>query len=239
MRRLAGGLVLVVIAAATAAWPGDARARRAKALRPDPALVGLGPRELSVLDEIARLRASPPEYAKVLEPRRERYQGLHYDLGDTKLVTNEGLLALEEAIGALGKLKKLPKLKPSTGMSRAAADHVADLGKSGATSHHGSDGETAGARLERYGTWKQRNAELMSFGWKEAADVVGWLLVDDGLPDRPNRASLLDPKLGYVGVACGPHAAHEHCCVLLLVDHYKDAKHPKPRTQRLEVFFRE
>jgi uncharacterized protein YkwD len=57
-------------------------------------------------------------------------------------------------------------------------------------------------------------AENMAFGENPARQVVIQLLVDDGVPDRGHRATILDPSYRVAGAACGPHARYRQMCVI-------------------------
>jgi len=46
----------------------------------------------------------------------------------------------------------------------------------------------------------------LSFGAYSPRDVViGWI-IDDGIPNRPNRTSVFDPEYNVAGIASGPHS---------------------------------
>jgi hypothetical protein len=237
---LAVGALLVV---GLAAAPAHAARKRGRAKRAPKRIAFLTPLEQAVWQEFAALRQAPRKYAAAaLEPLRGAYAGKHFKLaGDTVLVTNEGVAGLDGALADLrGGKKRLRKLKLSKGMSLAARDHVLDIGKTGSTDHAGADGDTAGARLSRYGEWEHRNAELLSFGWGEAAQIVAWLLIDDGAPGHGQRKQLLADRWRFGGLACGTHAEHEHVCVILLADKYRDAnKKVTARTKQLRVYVTE
>ena len=56
--------------------------------------------------------------------------------------------------------------------------------------------------------------EAIQYGFADAREIVIFLLVDDGVPDRGHRKVLLDPGYHYVGVGVGAHAKFEKMCVL-------------------------
>jgi uncharacterized protein YkwD len=78
--------------------------------------------------------------------------------------------------------------------------------------HKGTDGSMAWDRVSRYGDWKTKIAENMTFGPATAHDVVASLIVDDGITDRGHRKNVLDPDVRLVGISCGPHKALRVMC---------------------------
>jgi uncharacterized protein YkwD len=181
--------------------------------------------EEELLAEVNRLRADPPAWAGNLRWYRSLFDGqLVRAPGEIALQTQEGPGAVDEAIRFLERAEPLPPLRRSPGMSRAAAEHAADLGESGQTGHLGADGSQAWDRLSRHGKWKKTSGEVVSFGQRAARRVVIQFLVDDGVPDRGHRKNLFDPGFAVAGVACGPHARYGHCCVITLAGDYEEAR---------------
>lgn len=185
----------------------------------------LSPLELSLLDDVNQLRADPPAWANVLKQERAWYRGnLLYIPGETPIVTQEGLRALNEAIVAVESVRSpLSRLTLSAGLARAAADHVRDTGARGLFGHKGADGSEFNQRIERYGTWSGVVAENIVYGPLKARDLVVQQIVDDGVKDRGHRLNLLNPAWRYVGIACGPHKVYGAMCVLDFAEGYREA----------------
>jgi uncharacterized protein YkwD len=78
--------------------------------------------------------------------------------------------------------------------------------------HKGTDGTMAWDRVSRYGDWKTKISENMTFGPSTPHDVVAALVVDDGISDRGHRKNILDPDVKVVGISCGPHKALRVMC---------------------------
>ena len=134
--------------------------------------------------------------------------------GRPLLRTEEGAAAVREAIDALGAHQRAPVLRWSQGLAGAAADHVRDQGPIGGLEHRGTDGSSPAQRAERRGRWFGAMAENIAYGDNPARQVVIQLLVDDGVPDRGHRDSILDPRWGTECVACGPHREYRQICVM-------------------------
>ena len=182
-------------------------------------------RARQIAADLNALRADPSGYARHIEARIPRYRGKVLRLpGQIALRTAEGAAAAREAVRTLRTAKPVGFLQLSNGLSRAAADHVADIGPKGLMSHDGSAGEDMQGRIARYGARFDYLGETISFGPSEARAVVIDLLVDDGVPGRGHRKILLDPRFRFVGAACGSHAVYRTMCVLDFARQWEEKK---------------
>lgn len=186
----------------------------------------LSPLETGLLRTLNRLRDNPAGYIPVLRQERQYYQGKIVEVpGQPDLITQEGVRPLDEAIRALQAIRSpRGRLTLSVGLSRAAAEHVRDMGRIGLLGHDGSDGSHFAVRLDRYGTWSGEIGEAIGYGPNNARDMITDLLIDDGVPDRGHRKNLLDPTWHYVGIACGPHARYGTMCVIDFAVNYRDRR---------------
>ena len=170
--------------------------------------------ERGVLDELNRVRSDPQDYAAGLERDLQYYHGNLFRRpgDDAALETREGTAAVREAIRILRQTKPMGTLRPSAGMTLGARDHVKDQAARGLMNHKGTDGSMAWDRVSRYGDWKTKISENMTFGPATPHDVVAALVVDDGISDRGHRKNILDPDVKVVGISCGPHKALRVMC---------------------------
>jgi hypothetical protein len=83
-----------------------------------------------------------------------------------------------------------------------------------------SDGTPAIDRLSRYGRWKNKLAEIISYGAYSARDVVISAIIDDGINNRPNRTNIFDPDFTVCGISSGPHAQHLRMVDIALAGNY-------------------
>ncbi len=195
----------------------------ASALGRTPAEPDWGRLAREVAEETNQLRRDPASYAPYLEAWLPKFDGLVMERpGRAFLRTEEGVPAVEEAIAALRAAPSAGPLQWSTGLARAAGDHVRDQGPIGGTEHRGTDGSDPARRMERYGQWRGGVAENIAYGENAARDVVLQLLVDDGVPNRGHRDALLDPGWGVSGVACGRHRDYGQMCVMDYAMGYED-----------------
>jgi uncharacterized protein YkwD len=194
---------------------------REKVIRP------VTPQEISlqqeVLSELNRLRRNPRAYVPILEKYKQGFKGNRkYISANVILMTQEGVKPVDEAIEFLKKAPAVPALKLSVGISRAARDHVLDLGPDGKVGHFGTDGSSPGERLQRYGKPVGYVAENIGFGDPPGRNMVTILLVDDGVPDRGHRRKMLAGRYTQVGIACGEHKVYRFMCVIDFAEKFEE-----------------
>lgn len=182
------------------------------------------------LAEINECRTKPKEYAQHVEALLTLFDGqVMKRPGQIDLMTNEGTAAVQECVDFLRAATPLPPLeRVSPGMSAAAADHCADLGKSGGTGHDGSDGSSPFDRLSRHGTWSGTAAENIAFGNGSARDRVVQLLVDDGVSNRGHRSNIFGKDFKVLGVANGSHPQFSSMQVQTFAAGYTEGAGAKP-----------
>ncbi|MBU0824568.1 MAG: CAP domain-containing protein [Alphaproteobacteria bacterium] len=186
--------------------------------------------EAGVLAELNRFRSDPAGYTAVLRAYRDRFDDrllLADDDSEIDIMTNEGVAAVDEAIRDLRRESPRARLQQSELLARAAADHVAVQSRSGAVGHY-TRGSGPGERMKARGGGPYVN-EVITYGHHSPAGVVHQLLIDDGVPDRGHRHSLLRPEHRYAGVACGPHRVHRTMCVTLMSQTPDGSPPPPPK----------
>lgn len=174
--------------------------------------------EQDILLAVNMLRTQPSQFAEVfLRPIMDHLQAGKTVLlpGNLKAFNYEGLRAVKEAYEVLKSSSNLNILAPSSGIQKAANEHVKDQGQKGETGHTGTDGSDPKKRLERFGICGDYcGGENISYGkypnglWH----IVG-LVVDDNVSSRGHRNNLLKPEYRFMGVACGKHNKYEWMCV--------------------------
>lgn len=176
----------------------------------------LSPIEKEIVFEINLFRSNPAEYAeKYIAPLGKLYKGkLLYYPNDKPLLTKEGVRALNECVLELKKATPLSIVYPSSGLTKAADDHVKDQSKTGKTGHKGGDRSDLKKRIERYGDWKVRIAENIAYGGTSARQVIIYLLIDDGEYDRGHRKNFLRPEFKTVGISAGYHPVYNTMVVM-------------------------
>lgn len=184
--------------------------------------------EEGVFTELNRFRSDPAAYAEYLRDYRPRFEGkllISNDDSEIDIMTREGVAAVDEAIRDLRREEPLPELEWSDPLARAAADHVAVQSRSGEVGHY-TKGSGPGERMKARGGGPYVN-EVITYGHHTPEGVVDQLLIDDGVPDRGHRHSLLRPTHRYAGIACGSHPVHRTMCVTLM-SQTRDGSAPPP-----------
>ncbi len=177
-----------------------------------------------VLVEINLARTNPTAYVGFLRQFRTQFQGKNYrQPGSPVLIqTTEGVRAVDEAIRVLSRQKPMQPLSWSDGLAAAAAELVEDEGESGETGHVGRTSGSPQERIERHGKWQGRIGESIGYGPDKARAMVMQLIVDDAVPDRGHRKSILTPAFRTAGVACGPHSRYGTICTIDFAAGFRD-----------------
>ncbi|CAK4084716.1 unnamed protein product [Aphanomyces euteiches] len=191
--------------------------------------------------EINAVRTNPHSYIPYCEAMLQQFSGniLTIPTEGIRLQTEEGPAAVQDCIAFLKSQAPVDYLVLEANMSKAAIDHALDLGNNGAVSHTGSDGSTMVARLEKYGEWRGSIGELLAFGLSQPRNVVLQLLIDEGVPTRGDRLSLMDNKFKCIGIGFSPHKFQKHVCVLDFAGGFgplvEKLKTPKVATAKGEI----
>ncbi|MBC8019295.1 MAG: CAP domain-containing protein [Verrucomicrobia bacterium] len=169
-----------------------------------------------VLAEINLARTQPRAYAGFIREFRNRFRGKTYSLprSTTRVQTNEGVKAVDEAIKFLSRVKPVPPFSWSSGLGAAAAELAEDQRRSGDTGHSGKTSGGMQERIERHGEWMGRIGENIGYGPTEPRDMVMQLIIDDGVPDRGHRKNTFSEAFTTAGVACGSHPRFGSMCVI-------------------------
>ena len=142
------------------------------------------------------------------------------------MLSNEGVAALDEAIGFLSRQAPLPALGWSQGLAEAAADLARDEGQTGEVGHTGSRSGDMRQRIERHGEWAGRIAENVGYGPETARLMVMQLIIDDGVAGRGHRGNVYRRDFAVAGVACGAHPVYRVMCVTDFASGYRDRSNP-------------
>jgi len=172
------------------------------------------PLERNVLEEMNHARTVPAEYARNLQEYRKKFRGKTVAAGPVRIVTREGVAAVDEAILFLRTAKPLPPLEYSKGLSGAAAELVREEGEKGTVGHTGERSGGMTQRVERHGKWEGSVGENLSYGSDDARSVVMQLLIDDGVPGRGHRKNIFNPSFRKAGISCGRHPSLRTMCAI-------------------------
>jgi len=180
-----------------------------------PQLPFLSQHEQALFDEINYARANPTTYIKFLEQYKSYYKEKLVRLPDGhSFVTNEGVVALDEAIEFLKTLKPLTPLLVSKGLALSAKLHLDDLQKSGGSGHRGTDGSKPEDRFSRFGIWQDSVGENIVYDSRTARNDVIGLIIDDGVATRGHRKNLFKPVFKVIGISSGKPIKDKTMCVI-------------------------
>jgi uncharacterized protein YkwD len=182
--------------------------------------------ERSIIAEINLLRSNPRAYAdKYLVPMLERSTTTYYvypsglRVSSNRSLENESIrTVIDEAIRALYRSNRLAPLSESIGMSRVSNWLVHNQRLSGEEGHTSSARE----RISMYGKPYGHTHEIIQYGLTDPTDIIIAFLLDDGVPNRGHRVSLLRSTIFKVGVATGDHPRHGHSCVVVFAQDFTE-----------------
>jgi len=155
--------------------------------------------ELAMMDEINLVRSNPAGYIPYIEQyKRDIQSGKSF---------GSSLAVCDELIAELRVTPPLSILQPAFCIYEAAKKHGLDQKARGSTGHNGSDGSWPWDRVKRACSQMTNGNENLVGGPADVREAVILLLVDDGIPSRGHRKTLLNKdwvygatyKIGKVG----------------------------------------
>lgn len=167
-----------------------------------------------VVVQINWARQDPKAAAAELRSWLPLFEGKHYLAfpGESRLRTQEGPAAVQEAIAFLEAQEPLPPVSWSPLLAKAAGDLVRDQSARGGVGHAGSDGSGPSSRMERYVRLLGISGEVITYGTfgdpPSARRAVLALLVDDGVKGRGHRALLFESRFRWAGAGWGAHPVY-------------------------------
>lgn len=172
--------------------------------------------EKNVILELNKVRSNPQQYVEeYMDELQTSFNGKIFSYpGQDPVKTQEGISPLKECIRELQKMSPLPLLSPAEGLANASGELVSDQQKNGGIGHISRNGLTPQKRIEKYGNWDICSAEDITYGSFEARQIVIFLLIDDGVPDRAHRKNILNPCFRFAGVSYGTHPSYKSICVI-------------------------
>ena len=170
-----------------------------------------------VLSEINNLRSDPLQFSQRMESWESNFRENNARMrkGAVPVMTKEGVSALLETIQSIRTIKPMCELEFNEGLRRSAQLHCNDTGPLGIVGHIGSRETTLPDRLSDFGTWADCIGETIDYGSVSAFESVCALIIDDGLPSRPHRNIVLNPRFKKVGIGAAKHSQFNSmaCCV--------------------------
>jgi len=149
--------------------------------------------EQNMVKEINLMRANPKAYIPYIKAyidnmKKEGGWGASY------IAQEEA--AANELIAELNKLGPLSQLKAKEDLYQVAVQHGNDLKGMGNVTHTGSNGSSPFDRIDK-GTDLSGGNENLVGGLNTVRESVITLLIDNGIPNRGHRKTLLNPAWNY------------------------------------------
>lgn len=148
--------------------------------------------ELAMMDEVNLMRSNPAGYIPYIEQyKRDIQSGKSF---------GSSIAVCDELIEELRRTTPLSILKPAPCIYDAAKKHGLDQKARGSTGHDGSDGSWPWDRVKRECTQMTDGNENLVGGPADVREAVILLLVDDGIPSRGHRKTLLNKDWEYAAM---------------------------------------
>jgi len=145
--------------------------------------------ELSMIDEVNLVRSNPAGYIPYIEDYKRKIQ------------RGEGFGSAAVCDELIAELRNTPPrsvLKPRECLYRAAKNHGEDQRPTGSTDHVGTDGSYPWDRVLRACPELKDGNENLVGGPSTVRESVIILLIDDGIPSRGHRKTMLQKEWQYL-----------------------------------------
>jgi hypothetical protein len=174
-----------------------------------------------LIDEINKVRKDPNAFAEKLLGYKQYFEGNFLVLpgSDSKVETQEGFKAYEEAANILKSTGPLPELSPSKGLGKIAADFFEKIKETDPDNIGDID---LNSLISKYGSFSGVFENIIEFGNNSPELIVTNCIVCDGNPERENRNILLSKDLLKVGMAFGAHVTYGYCTIIISCTEFKN-----------------
>ncbi len=156
-----------------------------------------------IVNEVNRARTNPKGYIEDLRNARKKMNGNMMSTPLGMMQTNEGVIAIDDAIRDMERVSGLNPVQFSEGLSEAANVQLTDLKDDVNLGHTGKDGSTVFTRINRFGSVEGGWGENINFGPTDAKWIVLSLIIDDGVSTRGHRKNILSNIFNQIGIAYG------------------------------------
>lgn len=132
------------------------------------------------------VRTNPKFFVKELNKKQKNFKDKKYKGPGMTIAINtqEGVFAVNETISFLNRMKPVEAMTLSRGLCLGAKEYVTEFGPKASLVQKA--GNLTG-RIQKYGSFNGSCVDITSFGKRSAFELVMCLIIDDGLPSRPNR----------------------------------------------------
>lgn len=161
------------------------------------------------------MRTDPKSFIPDLTAMKAHFGGtdgkLYSPPGQTAIMTQEGVVPVDEAIAFLNTTAAIDALEWDQYLGFAAKDLAVAQGPTGETGHTSpaSDGSTTMAtRIDKYGQFIATIGENIAYGTAGGRQIVLQLIIDDGVPSRGHRTNIFKAAYKYLGAFTANHTVY-------------------------------
>jgi hypothetical protein len=130
-------------------------------------------------------------------------------------------------------------LMPAFSLYKSSSFHAKDMGATGQSGHHSSDGKAFKERIQNYFPSNTGFAENYYQGSGDPVDIVLSFLLEKGENGNEYRKNLLSENLHYIGISITPHRKNCTNAVLDFAQKPQMATASKSKHQQTEVYWRD
>ena len=175
-----------------------------------------------LLEEINSLRTNPGGYDNKILKMKNNFEGDIYKLEDgTKIKTQEGAAAYEEAANFLKSAQAVGKLTSSKGLTRIAEELLENIQR---TDPDNLDSIDMNAIVAKFGDYSGSFGRIMEFGGSSPQQIVTNIVVCDGDKSRSQRENILNPDFKVAGLALGDHKLFRKCTTVIACTAFKNTR---------------
>ena len=175
-----------------------------------------------LLEEINSLRTNPSGYANKILKLKAHFEGDIYKLDDgTKIKTQEGAAAYDEAANFLKSAEAVGKLTSSKGLTRIAEELLEDIQR---CDPENIDSIDMNAIVSKFGDYSGSFGRIMEFGGSSPQQIVTNIVVCDGDKSRSQRENILNKDFKVAGLALGDHKLFRKCTCVIACTAFKNTR---------------
>jgi uncharacterized protein YkwD len=175
-----------------------------------------------LLEEINSLRTNPKGYASKILKMKDNFEGDILKTQDgTKIKTQEGAAAYDEAVNFLQSAEAVEKLTSSKGLTRIAEELLENIQR---TDPDNLDSIDMNKIVSKFGDYSGAFGRIMEFGGSSPQQIVTNIVVCDGDKSRSQRENIMNGEFKVAGLALGDHKLFRKCTTIIACTAFKNTR---------------
>lgn len=163
-------------------------------------VVSVIPTMQEIVDKINEVRQDPPSFAAVLQKNYTNFYRWRWTVGNDTFITQEGILAVWEAMAALTAASAVPNVSLARGLDASAQMYTNSMKNISFISEpYNVCSRTLSERVSEVGNFTSIGESIVGNVYL-AENIVAALLIGDGDFYRRARSDILDAKYTHVGI---------------------------------------